>query len=188
MLEQTNNMEDDNLATFSFDFAGGSTGIFGVANNVKNKAQSNKQLARHLQDKDCDSPLRRWAHFIRNKKRKRELTPEAKELQIKQEQCEWLIDCYRMRVHDDMQWCGGNMRGAYNPDSTPASICTDFLLWMKLCARREALPLMLTSASSKKTDLMNDEDQLFDFDFACCLEKAADLLPLRFQKEHAKRK
>ncbi|CAD7942997.1 unnamed protein product, partial [Amoebophrya sp. A25] len=84
------------------------------------------------------------------------------------ELAEWLVSCYRMRVHDDLQWCGGYMRGPYAPWRTAATVCADFLLFVKLVVKREALP------------------RSFDFDFDRFLDRAADLLPLRFQKEHAK--
>ena len=43
------------------------------------------------------------------------------------QQHEWLLDCYRMRVDDDMCWGGGQLRGAHHctrtrlpaPSTTP---------------------------------------------------------------------
>lgn len=49
---------------------------------------------------------------------------------------EWIVDCYRMRVDDDMTLGGGCMHGLYNPSCTDATQLADFLLFAKLAVSR----------------------------------------------------
>jgi len=51
---------------------------------------------------------------------------------------DWLIDCYRMRVDDDMS-VGNYMHGLYAPDG-PSAQLEDFLLFVKLAAARGVAP------------------------------------------------
>ena len=59
-----------------------------------------------------------------------------------QQQYEWLVDCYRVRVDDDYAYGGGCLHGlyaasAYGGDST--IIMIDFLIFCKLAVKNGAL-------------------------------------------------
>eukprot|EP00965_Chrysotila_dentata_P151994 5022325-Pleurochrysis_carterae.AAC.8 len=77
---------------------------------------------------------------------------------------EWLCDCYRMRVDDDMSWGGGYMHGLY----AEQPIAADFLVFCKLAAWRKVIPPR--------------------WDWAAFLRKSRQLLPFAFEKKDAKKK
>ncbi|CAB9502205.1 expressed unknown protein [Seminavis robusta] len=103
---------------------------------------------------------------------------------------EWIVDCYRMRADDDVQWGSFNFHGLYEiangaetlhdgtNDATlskadKAFILTeDFLVFMTLAVHNEILPARLE-----------------DFDFTACIGRFAPaLLPEPFNKQAAKAK
>lgn len=125
--------------------------------------------------------IRYWAWYLLKPYRGKKLPPDHPDInRIQTALVTWLIDCYRMRVHDDLQWCGGLMRGCYHPDQTAASVCIDFLLFLKLATKRGAL------AFNRSKDFSFHCQEPLELDFQLCLNTAAELLPSRFQKEHAK--
>mmetsp|Transcript_20548 Transcript_20548/g.60683 ORF Transcript_20548/g.60683 Transcript_20548/m.60683 type:complete len:250 (+) Transcript_20548:70-819(+) len=79
---------------------------------------------------------------------------------------DWLIDCYRMRVDDDMAQ-GSFMHGLYAGDGGGA-IFDDFLLFVKLAAARGVAP----SAGEA-------------WDWAKLCERAISLLPNAFERSDA---
>ena len=56
------------------------------------------------------------------------------------DQYEWFSNCYQMRCDDDYAWGGGYLHGPYNPDATPKSIASDFLIFCTLALRARAVP------------------------------------------------
>ena len=48
---------------------------------------------------------------------------------------EWLVDCYRMRVDDDVFWAPVYLHGLAAPDTSPAIVVNDFLVFAKLAVR-----------------------------------------------------
>ena len=81
---------------------------------------------------------------------------------------EWFFDCYRMRIDDDYAIGGGNLRGLYDEDATPASILLDFCFFCRLAKCRNVLP---------------SQWQCKDF-----LKVADDWILAAFEKEDAKDK
>ncbi|KAJ3048610.1 hypothetical protein HK097_010386 [Rhizophlyctis rosea] len=81
---------------------------------------------------------------------------------------EWFVDCYRLRLDDDMVWGGGNLHGLYDPEATPKSIAADFLVFCKLAVAHKVVPS--------------------NFDWSLCLTKAQELLPYAFEKDDAREK
>ena len=47
---------------------------------------------------------------------------------------EWLVDCYRMRVHDEMQWAGRG-RGMFILNADEEDVIDDFLVFCKLAVQ-----------------------------------------------------
>jgi hypothetical protein len=88
-----------------------------------------------------------------------------------EQQLEWIIDCYRMRVDDDAM--GGEMRGVYNPDADKMDVTVDFMQFCLLAQRR----LVLTKR------IMADEQR-----WAALLDKAVQLVPFAFEKSDAQDK
>lgn len=83
------------------------------------------------------------------------------------EQHEWLIDCYRMRV-DDMMHYGMGTLGLYMPDVEAKDIVEDFLVFCKMALRNEIIP--------------------DGWDWKAFLEAAKVLLAYAFEKSDAKDK
>lgn len=109
----------------------------------------------------------------------------------------WLVDCYRMRCHDDVQWRGGLCRGIYEMDtrverrlerSTDSGSPRPQLM-RRVLQGKAANP---TNRSVLKDFLLFAKlvavEELYPpcFDFKRLLFFAKKLLPKRFQKEHAK--
>jgi hypothetical protein len=82
-------------------------------------------------------------------------------------QREWLCDCYRMRVDDDMCWGGGFLHGLYARDDGDL-ISSDFLIYCKLSVKHGVVPR--------------------SWDWAAFLRTATALLPYAFEKQDAKEK
>ena len=82
---------------------------------------------------------------------------------------EWFVDCYRLRLDDDYAWGGGYLHGLYDPDCTSYSVTEDFLIYAKLSALREVVPVL-------------------GWDWAHCLKVAVTLIPFAFEKSDAKEK
>lgn len=82
-------------------------------------------------------------------------------------QYEWLLDCYRMRVDDDMVY-GRSCHGLYDPDHDEMVILRDFLIFCKLAVKASAVPQ--------------------PWDWATFLAMAAQLLPYAFEKSDAQDK
>jgi hypothetical protein len=79
----------------------------------------------------------------------------------------WLVDCYRMRVDDDMVY-GGDCVGLYNPESDKGDVLLHFLVFCRLAVAHGVVPR--------------------GWDWPAFLREAAKLLPFAFEKEDAKEK
>ncbi|KAF5825849.1 hypothetical protein DUNSADRAFT_6385, partial [Dunaliella salina] len=95
----------------------------------------------------------------------------AKGLSTK-DQYEWLCDCYRMRIDDEMVY-QGNLRGLYDTDVTNKQkkkvlVIEHFLVFCKLAKLRGVLPE--------------------GWDWKGFLMHSADNLPYAFEKDDAKEK
>ena len=122
----------------------------------------------------------------------------------------WLIDAYRMRCHDDLQWRGGVRRGIYEIGVRVERRLRPLAAGGRL--DREEICDLETDDRGRRTNLerpgccaayptrlsMAKDFFLFCklverieryppyFDFARLLSLARKLLPKRFQKDHAK--
>lgn len=65
---------------------------------------------------------------------------ETKPKSIPNEQYEWIVDCYRMRLEDDCIWAGGATHGLYQLDATGASITADFFVFCKMAHKSSSIP------------------------------------------------
>lgn len=84
----------------------------------------------------------------------------------KEDQYEWLCNCYQMRCDDDYVYGGCNLHGPYDPDATPDSIAHDFLVFCILAKNSGAFPS--------------------DWDMHAFLKEAPKHISFAFEKSNAK--
>lgn len=60
-----------------------------------------------------------------------------------EEQIEWLVDCYRLRIDDEYAW-NGEFRGLYeehsNETRNPATVQNDFFIFCWLAVKARVVP------------------------------------------------
>ncbi|CAE7779849.1 unnamed protein product [Symbiodinium sp. CCMP2592] len=126
--------------------------------------------------------------------------PPAREPTHNDELYIWLIDAYRMRCHDDLQWRGGIRRGIYEQMTRVVSkkALSDLehmaVNGVQFVVEREtdavtAFPTALSVAQDSFVycKLVEQREKYPPvFDFERLLSLARKLLPKRFQKDHAK--
>lgn len=79
---------------------------------------------------------------------------------------EWFTNCYQMRCDDDYAWGGCNLHGPYDPEATPESITTDFMVYCLLAVRNHVIPRKI-------------------WDWNSFLKVAAQFAPFAFEKSDA---
>lgn len=107
--------------------------------SIVNAKPENLILHRNYQPKQ-ENAASRTGSAEAGKKTDANFSSWAKQAKDKKEQYEWLCNCYQLRCDDDYVYGGCNLHGPYDPDATPESIRSDFLIFCILAHLAKAVP------------------------------------------------